>query len=112
MELAGLEPATSWVRCRLPHGALGIRSCRFAGALYARLQGPLRLDRGGYPGIPLGFRHAWRLVPERARLLCLLGLQSDVDPAPLPARHSLCETPSGAARRRTTSIAATSRTSY
>ena len=65
MELAGLEPATSWVRSR--RSAPGIRAgkCRLAGGSCGGGRRQLSADNRGYAGIPLGFRHSWRLVPEK-----------------------------------------------
>jgi hypothetical protein len=69
MELAGLEPATSWVRSKLPSGKFGARRWRFAGASRSWSEAPLGADSGGYLRIPLGFRHSPRLVPESKRAL-------------------------------------------
>ena len=57
MELAGLEPATSWVR-------FGAQSGRLAGTSSSHESRPMGADGGRSRPIPLGFRHSWRSVPE------------------------------------------------
>ena len=75
MELAGLEPATSWVRSKLASGKLGARRLRFPGASPSWSEAPLGADSGGYLRIASGFRHFWRLVPESKRAVrCRGGL--------------------------------------
>jgi hypothetical protein len=69
MELAGLEPATSWVRSKLASGKFGARRLRFAAPSRSWSEAPLGADSGGYLPIPLGFRHSPRLVPESKRAL-------------------------------------------
>jgi hypothetical protein len=52
MELAGLEPATSWVRSTLPPSDFDVRSCRFAGPFSHPVGGAvggMAADARGFP---------------------------------------------------------------
>jgi site-specific DNA recombinase len=65
VELAGLEPATSWVRSSRSVPKVRMRTCVLAGAFCRTRSRPVSADSRRYPRIPLRFRYSWRLVPER-----------------------------------------------